>query len=226
MQAVNFVHSQIVTELNVCMDSDDYLIDNAIKSILDCWTKHGISKYAGLVGLAKFEDGTLVGSDFPDNLKSARFCDFVPKHKIRGDKKYVYRTDVVKSYPPYPNFDNEKFPAPGYLYRLIDQDYELLLFNEIWSVVEYLPDGISSNKITAMKKNPNSFMFYRLERMRLANNFKDKIKNAIHYGSVCLFANKPNRVITKQFLLYNLLAFPFSLLLFFYLKFTKRKGVV
>lgn len=225
-EAVNFIHTKLKTELNVCMDSDDYMVDDAIESILDSWAKHGSEEFAGLVGLARFEDGLLVGTDFPKNLKAARFCDFTPKHNIKGDKKYVYRTEIVKAYPPYPKFENEKFPAPGYLYRLIDQDYKLLLFNKTWSIVEYLPDGISSNKITAMKKNPNSFMYYRKERMRLAISIKDKTKNAIHYGSVCLFAGKLNKIITREHLLINIGAFPFSVLLYFYLRFTKRKGVV
>ena len=52
----------------------------------------------------------------------------------------MYRTDVVKKYPKYPSFPNEKFPAPGYLYRLIDQDYDLYLMNKVLCVVEYLED--------------------------------------------------------------------------------------
>lgn len=42
-----------------------------------------------------------------------------------GDKKLIYRTDIIKQTPPYPVFDNEKYVALAYKYHLIDEKYEL-----------------------------------------------------------------------------------------------------
>ena len=93
------------------------------------------------------------------------------------------------------------------LYRLIDQDYDLFLINKVLCVVEYLDDGLSKNKYLQFKNNPNSFMFYRLELIRLSDSFFDKYKSAIHYVSSCLFAKK-SFFNNKYFLLVSLALLP------------------
>lgn len=179
MESINRVHNLITTELNACWDSDDFLADGVVEDILDKWQTYGSERYAGMVGLDIDLYGNLIGTPFPASLKEGKFSDFKIKYNVLGDKKYVYRTDLCKKYPDYPSIDGEKFPAPGYLRRLIDQDYNLLVFNEIWSIVEYLNDGLSYNKIKQRFQSPNSFVYYRLERIRLANNLYDKLTNSI-----------------------------------------------
>lgn len=225
-EAVNWAHELIKTELNACVDSDDFLVDDAIDFILSKWEEvKADENIAGLVGLDAYKSGEIVGTSFPEKISTAKFSEFETLYKIRGDKKFVYKTSVIKEYPKYPSFGNEKFPAPGYLYRLIDQNYSLFLINKILCVVEYLPDGISRNKFDQFKKCPNSFAFYRSERMRLAVNYKDKFKNAIHYVT-CSIAIKKNIFSNNNYKLTTLLAFPFGCLLYFYIKYTSKRGVI
>ena len=224
MEALNFAHDLISRELNVCVDSDDYLADDAIEIILSEWEKvKGNKKIAGLVGLDVFKTGEVVGTKFPEDLKYSKFSHFFGKI-TKGDKKFVYRTDVVKKYPKYPSFPNEKFPAPGYLYRLIDQDYDLYLINKVLCVVEYLEDGISKNKYLQFRKYPNSFMFYRLELIRLSDSFQEKYKSAVHYVSSCLFAQK-SFFNNKYFSLIIFALLP-GLILNLYLRFTSKKNKI
>lgn len=225
-EAVNFAHSLIRTELNACVDSDDYLVDDAIEYILKTWRKIKDDKnIAGIVGLDVYQNGTVVGSRFPDNLKTARFTDFAGKYNIKGDKKFVYKTEIIHKYPPYPSISGEKFPAPGYLYRLIDVDYTLFVTNKVLCVVEYLPDGISKNKFKQFMNSPNSFAFYRLERMRLANRFGDRFKNAVHYVSSCRFAKK-SIFTNNPYPFITALALPFGILLNLYIRNTNKGGLV
>lgn len=226
MQAVNVAHGLINTELNTCVDSDDYLLNDAVEIILTKWKEVREKKYiAGIVGLDVFRDGKIVGTAFPKNLSVAKFSEFDIKYNIKGDKKFIYRTEIIQKYPKYPSIAGEKFPAPGYLYRLIDQDYDLYLINEKLCVVEYLEDGISKNKFTQFKKCPNAFAFYRLERMRLAINYRDKFVNAAHYISSCLFSNK-NMFKDNPFWLTTFFALPVGLLLNVYIKMGNKKGAV
>lgn len=224
-EACNWAHRLLQTELHVCVDSDDYLCDDAIEIILNEWDAiPNKENLAGLVGLDVYRDGSIVGTKFPEAVKTAKFSHFV-KLGIRGDKKFVYRSDVIQSYPEYPSINGERFPAPGYLYRLIDQDYDLWLFNKPLCVVEYLPDGISKNKILQLKKNPNAFRFYRYERMRLAIDLKDKLKNTIHFICSSILAGKSvfkgNRYkLTTFFML------PFGFVLYIAVRKTKQKGVI
>lgn len=222
MAKLNFIHKIIDTELCTCMDSDDYLVNDALECILKLWdeTKE-LKNIAGIVGLDMYKNGEIVGTRFPSTLDYIKFSSF-NKYKVFGDKKFVYKTSVINSYPDYPSFEGEKFPAPGYLYRLIDLDYDLRIMNKPLCVVEYLEDGLSKNKYSQFIKSPNSFMFYRQERMRLAGNYSEKFRNAIHFVSSAIFAKK-NPFNRNQFQLTTLLALPLGIALNLYLKIKVKK---
>jgi len=225
MAKLNFAHSIIDSELCVCIDSDDYLTDTAVDDILKEWeTVKNFSDIGGMVGLDIFKDGSLVGTGFPSNTDRIKYRDF-DKLNVKGDKKFVYKTSVLNKYPPYPSFSGEKFPAPGYLYRLIDVDYSLWIVNKPLCIVEYMDDGLSKNKYSQFRKSPNSFMYYRHERMRLSSSFAEKFRNAIHYVSSCLFANK-GFFRNNDFKITTFFAVPIGILLNMYIKKTKKKGVV
>jgi glycosyltransferase involved in cell wall biosynthesis len=224
--AHNTAYNNIDTLLNVCVDSDDYLTDNCIERILILWAQFGSDQYAGLLGLDINTKGEVIGTKFPEGLKSGKFSELSWKHKVIGDKKFVYRTDVINEFPRFPMFPNEKFPAAGYLYRQIDKKYDLLFFNENFCVVEYLADGNSKNKLSQYRKSPNSFAYYRLERMRLATTFHDKFKNGIHYVSSCLIAGNYRGIVKNKYSYITILAFPFGVLLALYIMNTKRKNLM
>src|SRR5690606_23015806 len=57
----NTAYDNITTELNVCIDSDDYMPDNAIERILTLWKENGSDSLAGMVGLDAYEDGEIIG---------------------------------------------------------------------------------------------------------------------------------------------------------------------
>src|SRR5690606_34542214 len=126
--------------------------------------------------------------------------------------------------PRYPMFAEEKFPAQSYLYRLISQKYPLIVFNEVFCIVEYLEGGNSKNKFESYKRNPVSFAFYRSEMMRLSSSFGNKFRHAIHYVSSCRFARK--KIFDGRNTVLLILAYPFGMLLNLYLRNTKRKTLI
>lgn len=67
--AHNLAYELIDTELNVCIDSDDRLSENAIEKIIDFWNENGSEKYAGIIGLDDDLDGNIIGEKFPEHLK-------------------------------------------------------------------------------------------------------------------------------------------------------------
>jgi glycosyltransferase involved in cell wall biosynthesis len=222
--AHNKAYENILTPLSVCIDSDDFMPDDAVEKIINLWDRHGTSGYAGMVGLDVFKNGEVIGSKFPNNLEEATFQELIDIHKIQGDKKYVYRMDVIRNYLPYPSFEGEKFPAQDYVYRQIDKDYKLLVFNEVFCVVEYLPDGNSNNKITSYLRNPKSFAYYRLDRMKKAHSFSLRFKQAVHFVSSSIIAKNQNFIKSTEHKMTTLMALPFGYLLSLYLKNTKKKS--
>lgn len=180
--AHNTAYRNIYTELNTCIDSDDYMPDDAVETIVKFWQKYGSEKYAGIIGLDQMEGGGIIGSKFPDELVETTLYDFYARGGT-GDKKMVYRTDVIKKYPEYPIFQGEKYVSLGYKYLLIDQDYKLLTINKPLVIVEYQQDGSSMNMYRQYWNNPKGFAFIRKVDMRLSKSYKRKFESCIHYVS-------------------------------------------
>ncbi|AXT55048.1 glycosyltransferase family 2 protein [Aquimarina sp. MMG015] len=212
------------TTLNVCVDSDDCIGEEAIEKILVAWEKiKDKPEFAGLVGLDADHTGKLIGTKIPEHIKETTLYDLYNVHKVLGDKKLVYRTEVVKKYPPYPIFEGERFVPLGYLYQLIDQDYKLLPINEVLCEVEYMQDGSSMNILKQYRRHPKGFAFSRKSRMKLAENFKDQFKNAIHYVSSAIFTKNGSFISESPKKLTTVLAIPFGILLNLYIRY-KTKG--
>lgn len=185
--AHNMAYEVIDTELNVCIDSDDCLADGAVKKILDKWCAVKDLGYAGIIGLDADLEGKLIGKGFPDGLTETTLSGYYAAGGS-GDKKLVYRTDIIKKYPPYPVFEGEKYVALAYKYRLIDQDYKLAVLDEVLCNVEYQADGSSGTMWKQYLKNPKGFAFWRKVCMEYPTSRKRKIIDCIHYCSSSILA--------------------------------------
>lgn len=221
--AHNTAHAVLKTELAVCIDSDDFLPNDGIERISSVWKKfRNDESIGGIVGLDSYKDGKVIGDAFPINEAQIKYAAVT---KIKGDKKYVFRSKVLKEFGPYPVVEGEKFPAQGYLYRKIDSKYNLIAINDILCIVEYLPDGNSFNKISSYLKNPQGFMIHRILMMETSEGIKDKFRNAIHYVSSCIIAKKSSKIVSNKFYYLTIPAAPLGLLLSFYLKYKKGGSV-
>lgn len=193
--AHNTAYKNIDTVLNVCIDSDDCLAEEAVQKIHDFWEKHKDENYAGIIGLDADMDGKIIGKAFPDDLEETTLTGYYAAGGA-GDKKLVYRTDVVKKYPPYPVFEGERYVGLNYLYLLIDQDYKLAVMNDVLCNVEYQPDGSSNNMFKQYLKNPQGFAFLRKVYMQHPTSKKRLFTDCVHYVSSSLIAH--NRRFVKE----------------------------
>lgn len=216
--AHNTAYQNITTELNVCIDSDDYMPDDAIELITKFWRNNGSDKYAGIIGLDVDLNQQIIGTEFPNNLKETTLTDFYANGG-KGDKKLVYRTEVIKKYPEYPIFDNEKYVGLAYKYMLIDQNYTLLTINRPLVVVEYQQDGSSNNMLHQYWNNPKGFAFYRKTEMVLAPTLKRRFMSCIHYVSSSIISKNKNFIKESPKKLLTILSILPGFGLFLYIKF-------
>lgn len=219
--AHNTAYDLITTELNTCIDSDDYMPDDAVEKIISFWEKNGSDRYAGIVGLdVTFEDN-VIGTKLPNDRKSIRINDFYSEGG-KGDKKLVYRTEVIKQYPKYPIFKGEKYLSLGYVYQLIDQDYELLILNEPICKVEYRSDGSSMNMLRQYTRNPRSFAFLRKSAMQLAPTWKRRFIECIHYVSSSIMIRNWHFIKESPKKVMTCCAIPFGTALYLYIIYKTR----
>lgn len=215
----NKAYKHLETPLNVCIDSDDYMPKTAVADILENWPLiKDKPQFAGLVGLDAVESGEIIGTKIPEHLKSVKLNELYAVHGVKGDKKLVYKTEIVHQYPPYPEYPGEKFVPLDYLYLLIDQDYDLLPVNKVFCTVEYQEDGSTRNILKQYRRHPNGFAFSRVSRIKYGKTLKERFKNAIHLVSSAIFAKKASWLseAKKPFLIF--LALPFGVLLNFYIR--------
>ncbi|MEH7416921.1 glycosyltransferase family 2 protein [Neobacillus drentensis] len=224
--AHNTAYELIETELNVCIDSDDYMPDDAVEKIITLWKKFGSGKYAGLVGLDASPEGKVIGTRMPEKLKESTLSNLYAKHNVKGDKKLVYRSDLTRKIPPYPIFPGEKYCPLSYKYILIDQEYPLLTINEVLCIVEYLPDGSSMNIINQYKKNPNGFSFFRKVAMRYAPSFRERFRESIHYVSSNLMIRNSKYLLESPNKIITFFATPFGIALYLYISRTGKTTVL
>ena len=220
----NKAYELIDTELNVCIDSDDFMPDNSVELIVDFWSKYGSNRYSGIVSLDNDDKGNIIGTKLP-NKKSIKLCDFYDMGG-KGDKNLIYRTDIMKKYPPYPEFQGEKFVPLDYKYLLADQEYDLLILNEPTCTVEYMEDGSSKNMFRQYYKNPRGFSFMRKVHMIYDKKLINKFKNCIHYVSGSLIIKNRKFLVESPKKFMTLLAYPFGCILYLIILRKNRQGEI
>lgn len=185
--AHNTAYEHIDTELNTCIDSDDKMAPGAVEKILRKWEQVKDKGYAGIIALDADFDGNVIGRGFPEGMTETSVIGYYAAGGS-GDKKLVYRTDIINQYPPYPVFEGEKYVALSYKYRLIDQTYKMAVLDEIVCNVEYQPDGSTGTMWKQYLKNPRGFAFWRKTCMQYPYSAKRLVMDCIHYVSSSLIA--------------------------------------
>ena len=188
--AYNEAIAHIETELCVCIDSDDFMPDNAVGRILDFWQAHGSDQVAGIVGLDYDLEGNMIGDPLP-NQKTINLIDLlVGRYPIvNGDRTNVIRTELYKKYAPMKVFPGEKNFNPHYMHLQISQEYDFLVLNENLRFVDYQPGGMSASMWKQYRNSPRSFAETRKLYLSFPNTgLKFRFRQCIHYVSSSIFA--------------------------------------
>lgn len=224
--AYNEAIAHISTELSMCVDSDDYIPDNCINNILNFWDRHKSNKYAGIVGLDSYTDGSIIGDLLPDQ-KYINLIDLLTnKYNLNnGDRKLVVRTDLYKSVFPMKSFKGEKNFNPHYMHLLISKEYDFLILNKVLCIVEYQEDGMSNNIVNQYYNSPKSFAEIRKLYLSFPDTpIKFRFRHMIHYVSSSILSKNIYfyKDIKNKFLLF--ISLPFGIMLTIYIKYKLRSA--
>lgn len=185
------------SELFICVDSDDKLVDSALQEVWNCWQKNkSNNKVAGIIALQGSAEGVPHGTKMPEGLKLTTMWDLYYKYKHKGDTVHIYRTDILKKYP-FEVEEGEKFIAETYVYHQIDQKYLLAVLPSVIYVSEYLNDGYTKNVRKVTRENPRGYS--KLKRLFITYSHTPDliIKNTILYMVGCMLASDVSRGIKE-----------------------------
>ena len=213
----NAAYPNIETELAMSIDSDDYLPADSVEKVIDFWKANKSDDVAGIVGLDVDKDGKVIGDELP-NVRKFKVYDFYNRYHLKGDKKMVYRTELMKPIHA-PEFEGERLFPTCYRYFLFDLDYDMLALNEPLCIVDYAEDGFTRNILKQYKKNLNSFIYYRKFIMTYPNaTLMHKFKFCIHYVAECLLKGEKKWIKNSPKKILTIAAIPFGILLYIHIK--------
>ena len=213
--AYNEAIAHIETDLCVCIDSDDFMPDDAVERILDFWQAHGSDQVAGIVGLDYDLDGQIIGDPLP-NQKTINLIDLlVGRYPIvNGDRTNVIRTELYKKYAPMKVFPGEKNFNPHYMHLQISREYDFLVLNENLRFVDYQPGGMSASMWKQYRNSPRSFAETRKLYLSFPNTgLKFRFRQCIHYVSSSILSQNGRFLAESPAKGMTLLAIPFGLAL-------------
>lgn len=221
--AHNTAYEVIDTPLNTCIDSDDMLAENAVHEILEKWNQVRDTGVAGIIGLDADFSGKIIGKGFPEGMTETSVIGYYAAGGA-GDKKLVYRTDIINSVPSYPVFEGEKYVALSYKYRLLDQQYKMAVLDKVLCNVEYQADGSTGTMYKQYLKNPRGFAFWRKICMQYPMSSKRLLVDCMHYVSSSLISGNRRFIQESPRKLLTVLMVPCGVLWTFYVKYKARAG--
>ena len=184
-RAINRGVKEAKGNLFFIVDSDDYLVDNAIKKI-NQWvtTLDGSHKWAGISGLKGYSEQKNVGQQPSTSFVDAKNTERRKFH-LEGDKAEVYFIDVLRKFP-FPEFPGEKFISEEIVWNAIARNgYYLRWFDEIIYICSYLDGGLTKDN-SKDERNPQGRLLWA--KGQLESFPKDWRKRfsaiAIYYNAV------------------------------------------
>ena len=213
------------TELAMCVDSDDYLVDDAVESVLSLWAEKGGEEYAGILALDRKEDGHVIGDYYDNGIEKIDLVALDTGRIVRAevDRMLAIRSDLYKKATPAKRYIGENTINATQLHIEIGKSKEFLLLNKPICVIEYQAGGISKNKKKQYFDRPNSFADWRIFCMNLEHApLKHYVKHNIHYIAECIIAKRKTIVKDSPRKVETILLLPFGFALWVYLKKTVK----
>lgn len=220
--ALNYSHEYIKGEFICIVDSDDYLLYDAVETISNSIKAFEYDRNIACLSFQKGRSPTeALVKKMPDKPVVSNHIDFRLNENRPGDCCEIVRTSVFKEFP-FPEFPGERFISEGYLWINIGKKYKSVYFNKIIYICEYLSDGLTNSGRRMRVKSPLGGMATSNAFLSVKNKPKLRIKILIKqillyicYGKIAgLSFNKMKRKCVKPF--FMTLFYPFGILMYIF----------
>ena len=177
-RAINKATDLARGELFFIVDSDDYLVDYALETIVK-WEKSISNKeqYCGLAGNRGTSEGKMIGTTFEGEYIDATSIERNKKN-ITGDKAEIFYTEILKQYK-FDEIDGENFITEATVWdRMANDGYKIRWFNKTIYICNYLEDGLTQNIEKVFSQNPKGAAIYINQQIKFYKyNLKGKLAN-------------------------------------------------
>ncbi|HGH7181638.1 glycosyltransferase family 2 protein [Bacillus luti] len=175
-RAINKATDLANGELFFIVDSDDYLVEDALETVVKWEGKlQGNSVFCGVSGNKGKSENEIWGTTFEGEYLDATSLER-KEYKIDGDKAEVFYTHILKEYK-FDEYEGEKFLTERTVWdRMAYDGYKIRWFNKIIYVCDYLEDGLTKSGDDLYAENPQGTSCIIKQQIKFYNyNIKERI---------------------------------------------------
>lgn len=169
-------------EVFCCIDSDDYLTDDAVESIEKYLPDIQCDNISGMFMLKQDLDGNILGDRLPDGTEYSNAFELSDKYGLHGEWSQIYKVSVLRDHP-YPVIKGEKFVTDTVLFDDLSSGYKALLINKVINICEYQDEGLTSNIYKCLIENPIGYKIYYKQRIDLTESWKNRLLYIVKYNA-------------------------------------------
>lgn len=184
--AVNIGVKEACGELVLILDSDDWLTNDAIETVIKDWQEYkdkekicGLSYNKKVINKEAFKA--------KESVVISNHIQYRYNESVLGDRAEVYRTSIMKEYI-FPEIKGERFLSEAVVWNKIAYEYDTVYIDKDIYECEYLEDGLTSNSVKLRVNNPKGAMLNYQIMMAKPFNLKLRIKYSILYNAFSKFA--------------------------------------
>lgn len=185
----------------IVVDSDDYLMDNAIQIIREKVIIYEKNKEVGAIFFRYVTaDGELLKSKKKKVLDKEQILSRYEHDAVYGkyDGCIGYYKKVVDTYL-YPEYKDEIYMGPIVLQMMMNEQYKIVFTNNIVGVAEYLPNGLTRSGRQLRLNNPLGMIHYcGLLQSKQNPSWISRIKYAINAQAYRIY-NKISKNDLKKY---------------------------
>ena len=163
------------TELFVCVDSDDYLTNDAVEKIYAAHKANSSRDVLGYYFRKIDTNGNISGGNFSLKNSLVGLREIYYRYGFVGELAIVLKTNLMKGFS-FPQYDNERFVSEKVFYNQITAIAPMIYFDEAIYIFEYQESGYTMNSNRLLAKNPKGAAMGFLSDAIYGINFLDKAK--------------------------------------------------
>lgn len=162
-----------------CVDSDDWLADDAIFRISSALREVAQSDCA-VIGYKTLGDGKMLCKPFSPQMNHKGFYEMISMG-AGGEYSIILKANLIRKYL-FPVVPNEKFSTEAILYDRLELDgYTMCPIPRVMTICEYQEDGLTSQIYQSLLKNPTAYQLFHKQRIDLVNTWKERGRHCVQY---------------------------------------------
>ena len=171
------------TNLFVCVDSDDELMPDAVKKILEAHHRETDKEVLGFYFRKIDTNGVISGGTFQPNNSYIGLREIYHKYGFKGELVIVLKTKYAKM-ASFPVFPGEKFVSELVYYNEIDGIAPMRWIDDVIYRYEYQETGYSKNSNRLIANNPYGAAVGYFSEAQYATKILQRVKAYSEYLAI------------------------------------------